>query len=1188
MDGLAIATAVIQFIEFTTGLVNKGISIHSSASGQTVDHHELESITKSLEQTSEDIQESITKESQQQGRRQLTGNDRELQRIAADCQKVANELLDVLSQLASKGPKSKWRSFRQALRATWNEGKIQALETRLDRFRQQLMMNVLNSLRYQADKSMRKQSSIQESVEKMEELQRSNMLVGDRFVEQMADGAQWRRELIQMIHEQGQGLSGPQPRNFKNPSSNAALAQENRIRQRLLHKLAFRNMADRERRISKAHQRTFEWIFCDPDPASIPWPSFKEFLEHPTRKVYWITGKPGSGKSTLMKYIRHDARTVGLLEAWGGGEEIVQAAFYFWNSGSQMQMSVEGLLQTVLHDCLRKLPKAVQKVLPERWEAATLFDVDDFPWTLEEVAHALRRLVTEVCRDEKFFFLIDGLDECTGNQTQLIELITELADECENLKLCVASRPWNNFEDAFRDRPSLRLQDLSAGDISWFIRSKFEANTGFAEFQVRDATSSNDLMVEISRKAEGVFLWVHLVVRSLLEGLTEGDSLRDLHRRLRQLPPDLEDLYIRILESLSEDYLDHASRLFQIARASHELPTLLCIALADLEDDERAMKAPVEPISGKEMMALCRNMKRKLMSRCRGLLDVSSSLEQMDEEDRNYENKPGMMTSESLAYSQNPVDMTGLEIQYLHRSVRDYIQSPEVWSWLISNNKEAFDPHLQLLKSHVLFLKGLDVTSLSASKMGFHVCMGITHAKRSLPLSYSVPTSKQRPEEKSYEQVLTLLDEIDKTAKLLTTGDSLAGHLGSTFVDRYCVIGEKHWSSLFISHVPNLSFLHMMAACGVHQYLCRHLPQHKSHDETANAAGSDILATLQTLAVKGAAIEGYTEMLGPHRSVLKVLLQNGALEDGHIRHKKRGDFNEAAPLKTARVFETLHDVVGPELRDSEDRFHILSHDNMKLWEDEVEDGSDTEATAPSDNKSVSSTTAIKDDRSIDGKLDDRASGPEPVGNSYFGHGGANTGMAVDERPLYPDDRQIRPYRHNRRSSLRQTPAESSEYMYYGQSARPAPLRPVLRNRNVLSQASHSTNRRHHPNQSTNYGYEGSDPELESQYPLLRSFPLPYYPNTPGRYPTGFSLPYRPQQQTMRNRLPTGLIPPHPQANNYFFPMGYMPYPGAAPPPPPPPPPYYQTGQQWQGGPYYSYRSGWVPGGGGGGGYDPRY
>ncbi|KAK4173905.1 hypothetical protein QBC36DRAFT_303280 [Triangularia setosa] len=43
------------------------------------------------------------------------------------------------------------------------------------------------------------------------------------------------------------------------------------------------------------------------------------------------------------------------------------------------------------------------------------------------------------------------------------------------------------------------------------------------------------------------------------------EALRELHSRLKELPPSLEDLYANILENLDDKYLDHASRLFQIA-----------------------------------------------------------------------------------------------------------------------------------------------------------------------------------------------------------------------------------------------------------------------------------------------------------------------------------------------------------------------------------------------------------------------------------------------------------------------------------------------------------------------------------------------------------------------------------------------------------------------------------------------
>lgn len=77
------------------------------------------------------------------------------------------------------------------------------------------------------------------------------------------------------------------------------------------------------------------------------------------------------------------------------------------------------------------------------------------------VALVLGRLMVKVCLNKKIFIMIDGLDECSGNQTELIKPVHELAEDIPNLRLCLASYPYNNFEDAFQGRPSLLLQDLT-------------------------------------------------------------------------------------------------------------------------------------------------------------------------------------------------------------------------------------------------------------------------------------------------------------------------------------------------------------------------------------------------------------------------------------------------------------------------------------------------------------------------------------------------------------------------------------------------------------------------------------------------------------------------------------------------------------------------------------------------------
>ncbi|KAJ3566269.1 hypothetical protein NPX13_g7202 [Xylaria arbuscula] len=816
MDALAVSAAVIQFIDFTCGLVAKGVSIHSSMTGLAIDHEELENITANLKRSSDEIHKSLpqnirdAQESQevQLAQQQLNKNETDLQNVAIGCRAVADELMTVLAELTSKGPKSPWRSFRHALKATWNEGKVQSLENRLDRYRQQMMTNIIISLRYKTEMQIREQSSMRQSVGRIEELQRKTKMIGDQFMEKIIGGEEWKRDLVQMIHERGLANSqkvfdSSQMKDSQGRVPNAIIARETQIQKRILHKLAFRGMNDRERRICKAHAQTFEWIFHDPKVDSRSWSSFNDFLVSPQNQIYWITGKPGSGKSTLMKHIRHHPQTTTSLEHWSGSDQLIQAGFYFWNSGSHMQMSVDGLLHAVLHECLRQLPAGtVQDVLPERWEVASLFDVDDYPWSWGEVASALRKLIVECYPDTKFFLLIDGLDECSGDQTQLIELIRELAEDTENLKLCVASRPWNNFEDAFKNRPSLRVQDLSAPDINRFVTSKFSANDGFAELQARDFSGGKKLLEAISEKAEGVFLWVHLVVRSLLEGLTNGDGLQELHTRLEELPPDLEDLYAKMLGSLDERYLSHASRLFQIVRACIGPLTLLRMALADLEEGDRAIQASVRKMPIEEQFVMCRNMKRKVASRCRGLLDVNPPFTFCSDDDNSPLNIKASKSNSSNGDDKG-VDpsMADLEVQYLHRTVLDYIQSTDVWSWLTSVHAEPFDPHLPLLRSSVLEMKSFHrASSFSGGrKLSLRLMTSIKYAKRSLATCST---------EKKIREVVLLLDEVDSVGKFLTSPCGTPSRWGF------------HWSANFVRpRISIPSFFHLMAICGLYQYL---------------------------------------------------------------------------------------------------------------------------------------------------------------------------------------------------------------------------------------------------------------------------------------------------------------------------------------------------------------------------------
>lgn len=133
----------------------------------------------------------------------------------------------------------------------------------------------------------------------------------------------------------------------------AQMDKETLSKRRIRSLLRFEEIADRHETIAEAYTRTFEWVFSEGHPQrriertstndedyqpSPQWDNFSDWL-HGDQGFYWITGKPGSGKSTLMKFLFNDKRTKAAATKWSGPNELVTAGFFFWNSGTTMQMS---------------------------------------------------------------------------------------------------------------------------------------------------------------------------------------------------------------------------------------------------------------------------------------------------------------------------------------------------------------------------------------------------------------------------------------------------------------------------------------------------------------------------------------------------------------------------------------------------------------------------------------------------------------------------------------------------------------------------------------------------------------------------------------------------------------------------------------------------------------------------------
>jgi hypothetical protein len=74
-------------------------------------------------------------------------------------------------------------------------------------------------------------------------------------------------------------------------------------------------MPKRYEQVIDAHPTTFKWAFQDLPDGSHRWANLTSLLKN-GNGLYLISGKPGSGKSTLMKHIYDNHRTRLYLEKW--------------------------------------------------------------------------------------------------------------------------------------------------------------------------------------------------------------------------------------------------------------------------------------------------------------------------------------------------------------------------------------------------------------------------------------------------------------------------------------------------------------------------------------------------------------------------------------------------------------------------------------------------------------------------------------------------------------------------------------------------------------------------------------------------------------------------------------------------------------------------------------------------------
>ena len=422
--------------------------------------------------------------------------------------------------------------------------------------------------------------------------------------------------------------------------------QETNKLQLLLQGLHFDAIRARHDRIQDAHARTFQWVLESDPERLMDRTKFVDWLRG-DRGIFWIRGKPGSGKSTLMKYIAQHPKALEYLSAWSKGDRVLVAKYFFWNSGTSLEKSEEGLLRSLLFDILRSSPELADTIEKAKSSYGTPVDLNN-NWSRHELLKTLEA-VSQARLPVKICFFIDGLDEYKGDTSGLLSLIQRLVSAL-NIKLCISSRPWTEFVDAFGCDEALviQLEDLTQSDIHRYVVESLESNQRFTAL-AKDQAAYNSLADEVVFKAKGVFLWVELAIRSLLQGAKYADSIADMRKRVEELPDDLDAFFESILADVPPRYLQRTALTARVILAARRP---LYVAMHYFIDElfvnpGFALEASSAPISCVDSQAMSDKTTARLDGRFKGLLEVA----------------PG---SDLSAFHR---------VHFIHRTAGDYLES---------------------------------------------------------------------------------------------------------------------------------------------------------------------------------------------------------------------------------------------------------------------------------------------------------------------------------------------------------------------------------------------------------------------------------------------------------------------------------------------------------------------------------
>ena len=355
--------------------------------------------------------------------------------------------------------------------------------------------------------------------------------------------------------------------------------------------------------INPIHKRACNWIFEQHQLQD--WRDSTKVEQH--KGFLWIKGKPGSGKSTIMKMIFSHIKEIEEKKRPKSSRNIILEYFFNARAFDTLEKSSLGMYRSLTHQILKAKPELEHYFVDQFSSKVNQGEVEQ--WTINELQSFLLH-VAETLETRSIVLFIDALDE--GEESDVREMIGFI----EQLGT-VSSRPGGSFNVCLSSRHFPHIT-VSRG-LSLIVEDQPGHKDSIAIFvsdQLKGEEDSRkeELRVKLCRKSAGVFLWLVLVI-PMLNSLYDHGEVDAMEKRLDEIPEQLDGLFAKILKR------DNVSRkqsvvLLQWALFSNRplSPAELYIAIKAGCTSNWSNNVPDE-----------KTIKRYLLNCSRGLTEISKS-----------------------------------------------------------------------------------------------------------------------------------------------------------------------------------------------------------------------------------------------------------------------------------------------------------------------------------------------------------------------------------------------------------------------------------------------------------------------------------------------------------------------------------------------------------------------------------